>query len=352
MVSIVQGHWAQVCVEAKKPDGRYQIAVLVRARSHLLQIIPGLRDAEIPFRAIEIEQLGERQEVRDLTALTRALLHPMDRIAWLSVLRAPWCGLTLKDLHVLCGNDLKEFTTQPMVRLLRERISLLSKDGQTRATRVYAVLEIALQGKHRQTSLARWVERTWTALGGPKCVDESGYENVRAFFSMLGELSPNAAGLEERLKDLCAAPDPQASERCGVQLMTIHKAKGSGFDVVIVPGLERMAGIEKQEMLRWLEQTELVGESEQEEHDFVVAPIGGNSQQGAIYQWIGKQKAKRENEEAKRLFYVAATRARRELHLLGTAGVKRDGELKKPRSGSFAANRLAGAGTEVYERVP
>ena len=68
----------------------------------------------------------------------------------------------------------------------------------------------------------------------------------------------------------------------------------------------------------------------------MVAPIGKNGQEGAIYRWIGKQKTERENEEAKRLLYVASTRARDEVHLLGIASMKKDGEdLAKPRSGSL-----------------
>jgi ATP-dependent exoDNAse (exonuclease V) beta subunit len=148
---------------------------------------------------------------------------------------------------------------------------------------------------------------------------------VRAFFAMLAELGPEVSGLEERIAELCAQPDPHANERCGVQLMTIHKAKGLGFDVVIVPGLERVTRLDQQPLLHWLEQTRLVGEPEQEEREFVVAPIGRNGQAGGIYQWIGEQQIRREDEEAKRLIYVAATRARTELHLLGTAMIKKDG---------------------------
>jgi ATP-dependent helicase/nuclease subunit A len=326
VVSIIQDHWP--AVEAAERERReFRIAVLVRARAHLHLIARRLRKADISFRAVEIEQLNERQEVKDLTALTRALLHPMDRIAWLSVLRAPWCGLTLRDLHILGGSDIKDYGQPAMLALLRERTPLLSDDGQQRASRVLGVFEDALRGKHRQVSLARWVERTWVTLGGRACVDRAGYANVHAFFAMLEQLGPEAAGLEEQIAELCAQPDPAANERYGVQLMTIHKAKGLGFDVVIVPGLGRATRTESQPLLRWLEQTRLVGPEEEEEREFVVAPIGRNGKPGEIYAWIGELQGRREDDEAKRLLYVAATRARKELHLLGTAVTKVNNEL-------------------------
>jgi ATP-dependent helicase/nuclease subunit A len=326
VVSIIQDHWP--AVEAAERERReFRIAVLVRARAHLHLIARRLRKADISFRAVEIEQLNERQEVKDLTALTRALLHPMDRIAWLSVLRAPWCGLTLRDLHILGGSDIKDYGQPAMLALLRERTPLLSDDGQQRASRVLGVFEDALRGKHRQVSLARWVERTWVTLGGRACVDHAGYANVHAFFAMLEQLGPEAAGLEEQIAELCAQPDPAANERYGVQLMTIHKAKGLGFDVVIVPGLGRATRTESQPLLRWLEQTRLVGPEEEEEREFVVAPIGRNGKPGEIYAWIGELQGRREDDEAKRLLYVAATRARKELHLLGTAVTKVNNEL-------------------------
>ncbi len=211
MVSIIQDHWAAV-EAAKHKESEFRIAVLVRARAHLNLIARRLRKADIPFRAVEIEQLSERQEVKDLTALTRALLHPMDRIAWLTVLRSPWCGLTLRDLHTLSGSDIRDSSQGAMLALLRERTPSLSKDGQLRATRVLAVLEDALRGKHRQVSLARWVERTWVTLGGRACVDRAGYANIQAFFAMLEQLGPEAAGLEDQIAELCAQPDPAASE--------------------------------------------------------------------------------------------------------------------------------------------
>jgi ATP-dependent helicase/nuclease subunit A len=301
----------------------FRIAVLVRARRHLVAIAQKLREERIPYRAVEIEELQERQEVLDLRELVRALLHPMDRIAWLSVLRAPWCGLTLRDLHILCGQDAPELAKQPVLQLLRMRLPLLSADGQQRASRVSIVLEDALRGKHRQVSFAQWVERVWHSLGGRECVDRTAYENVRAFFRMLAEVPPDGTGLDEQLERLFAEPDPKTNEQSGVQLMTIHKAKGLGFDVVIVPGLQRETSSRDQPLLNWLERTTIERAADTEGSEFLVAPIGRKgADTDPLYRWISRQQERKEREEAKRLLYVACTRAKQELYLMGTATLK------------------------------
>jgi ATP-dependent exoDNAse (exonuclease V) beta subunit len=77
--------------------------VLVRAREHLSSISRELHGAGLAFRAVDVQPLAIVPVVQDLHALTRALLHLGDRVAWLAILRAPWCGLTLADLHALAG---------------------------------------------------------------------------------------------------------------------------------------------------------------------------------------------------------------------------------------------------------
>jgi ATP-dependent helicase/nuclease subunit A len=146
VLRVIQRHVEEM-EAAKREDRAFRIAVLVRAKQHLTDIVRQLREAAIPFRAIEIEELSERQEVLDVKALACALMQPMDRIAWLTTLRAPWCGLTLRDLHILCGNDDPGLAKQPVLELLRTRVALLSPDGQQRASRVAAALEDAMRQK-------------------------------------------------------------------------------------------------------------------------------------------------------------------------------------------------------------
>ena len=96
-------------------------AILVRNRSHLHEIIPRLKEAGLRFRAIEIEGLGHRPVVQDLLALTRALAHPGDRLAWLALLRAPWCGLTLEDIHAVISAHIDPFPMTPMRHTIVDR---------------------------------------------------------------------------------------------------------------------------------------------------------------------------------------------------------------------------------------
>jgi ATP-dependent helicase/nuclease subunit A len=346
VLRIIQGHLPRIqkaAVESADPDKSYTVAVLARARQHLTLIAQKLREYDIPFRSIDLETLSERQEVIDLLSLIRALLHPMDRVAWLSVLRAPWCGLTLEDLHTLCGSDDKQFARVPIQQLIEERLPLLSEDGQQRLHRTYAVLTRALEVRYRQAqspSLSSWIERTWHSLDGPFCLDEQQQENVRVFFGMLDEIAPDGIAclsdeFDHRLSRLFAQPDPRASERFGVQLMTIHKAKGLGFDVVLVPGLDRGTGRDRQQLICMLERVSIDNPAEDE---LLVAPIGSKgSDTHPLYQWVRKQRQMREDEERKRVFYVACTRARRELHLFGTSVISGKGSLEAGAPDSLLA---------------
>ncbi len=322
VLKIVERHRPEIA-QAQAAGTEFRVAVLVRARQHLVKIVRMLRERGIPFRAVELETLAERQELLDLLSLTRALLHPMDRVAWLSVLRAPWCGLTLRDLHTLTGADNREWKRKSMLELIEAHLPLLEADAAGRAARTTAILKQALasrfQGLHAG-SFSQWIERTWRSLGGHLCVDAAAYENAQAYFSMLDDIAPDGmecmtASFEAELEWLYAKPDPTVSERAGVQLMTIHKAKGLGFDVVIVPGLDRKAAADQSPLIVSLERTNAEGEDE-----MLVAPIGAKGGEShPTYKWVQKQRTERQNEEVKRLLYVACTRARRELHLLGTA---------------------------------
>ena len=345
--------WFEAAERAQIP---YRVAVLVRSKSHLLLIANELRRAGIRYRSVEIETLQQRQEILDLLSLVRALTHPMDRIAWLSVLRSPWCGLDLRDLHTICENDLSPLHQQPVLTLLRERLPSLSESGRRRASRVLAVVETSLRARTAGTlgaspaALSLWVERTWEALGGRACLNAEEHENAEVFFRMLAQLPPDGAslrdeGFEHRLERLFARPDPLASERYGVQLMTIHKSKGLGFDTVIVPSLERSVSRDSSPLLCWMTRKR-PGSALQE---LLLAPIGRKGQgRSRLYSWVDRQKQHGTHEEQKRLLYVACSRARSELHLLGAATVRHTNEAASADANAAAA----AAGTALSVRFP
>src|SRR3546814_15861107 len=112
----------------------------------------------------------------------------MDRIAWLAIRRAPWCGLRLADLLVL-SEDLPR--DAPLLRALRDdvRLKQLSADGSARLTRTLSVFETALAQQGRKP-LRRWIESTWLALGGPAAVHEPrDLVAAQPFFAKIGSTS-------------------------------------------------------------------------------------------------------------------------------------------------------------------
>ncbi len=112
------------CLRENSGEG---VAVLVRSRSTLPALTHELRLADMPYQAVEIERLTNLPEIIDLVALTRALCHESDRLAWLALLRGPWVGLNWTDLHGVVSND----TRSTVIELLDDanRIASLSADA-------------------------------------------------------------------------------------------------------------------------------------------------------------------------------------------------------------------------------
>lgn len=323
-------------------------AVLVRSRGHLADLVPALRAAGLRFRAVELEGLGQNAAVRDLLALVRAIVSPADRIAWLSVLRAPYCGLKLDDLHALCHDD----PQRPLRGILSDeaRRARLSDDGRLRLARVAPVLEAAIARRGR-LPLRSLVEGCWIALGAPALLDAADLDAARAFLSLLeqhdegGDLD-DAALLEESTALLYAPPDPEGDVR--LQLMTIHRAKGLEFDVVVLPRLDGVPRRESDRLLLWDRSLGDDGLA------FLIAPLRQRgSATDATYAFIRGSRLQKADHEGVRLLYVAATRAKRRLLLSATLKERLkngESELRPPTARSFLSMLWPIVSEEVERR--
>ncbi len=316
-------------VKSTQPDA--SIAILVRARNHLAKILPALSAAGIAYQGVEIQKLSHASVVQDLMMLTFAILQPADRLAWLSCLRAPWCGLNLTDLHIVAIHS--QHTIIWNAILLPEIQQLLSTDGQMRISKFIASIAPVLLNKQRYL-LRDAIQLAWQNLEGEIGLLSTGeHSAVEGFFKVLGEfewndLIANRKLLQNQLEQKYI--QPPSIQNSTVKIMTIHHAKGLEFDVVILPYLERSKKTNANELLLWHELPRLKGEN-----DLVFAPIKSSYDiNDSIYRYLKNQESEKNSNEEIRLLYVAATRAKMQLHLLGTVKtelVEDAKQIKLPR---------------------
>jgi ATP-dependent exoDNAse (exonuclease V) beta subunit len=313
---------------------QWRIAVLVRAKEHAREIAAGLRARRIEFRAVDIEPLQDRAVVRDIITLARALLHLGDRIAWLALLRAPWTGLCLADILVISGGGALVWDAIGDSGVLLK----LSEDGAVRCARLRATLSDAFRVRN-DSGLTRWVERTWISLGGASAAGApQDLELADAAFSRLLSLEqqgmPDGDDLPARFADLFA----DHGSASGVEIMTIHKAKGLEFDMVILPALDRSVPHGHAQLL-------LTHQFARTGRDGMVMaarpPLGSSG--NLLFEFLRRQERDAANLEAQRLLYVACTRARSRLVLTALIGES------APRAGSLLAVLWPAAGGQFVQ---
>ncbi len=299
---------------ARNPGSEHPVAILVRARSHLLDVVRQLGAHGLPCRAVELVSLKSRQVISDLVQLACALAHPADRLAWLSLLRAPVCGLRLQTLHALFGGNAAAAPSevlQAYVQAGNPDAFGISHEEHQRIVHAAAVL-LDRGNEEGVLPFASWLQVCWQRLGGEKAYGKNDERaDAQSFFRLIEKLAPygalDPAELETQLDRLFASPGHEGGP--AIEVMTVHKSKGLQFDTVILMGLHHGSSSDSQRLVLF----------EFSEGRLLIAPVRPRSDDAVdpVTRYLRAREKKRSDYETDRLLYVAATRAREQLHLVG-----------------------------------
>ncbi|MEW6387826.1 MAG: UvrD-helicase domain-containing protein [Thermodesulfobacteriota bacterium] len=319
---------AQVSRAAAELRAGESLGILLFSRTHLKVYLQALHRAGLLVRVKEGLKLTDSLTVQHLHNLARALVRPGDDAAWAALLRAPWAGQTLATVSRVAQSPgslwLEKLTGFSQGSLcppeLKEMVVAL------RAARVQVgrqPLEEVLQDFLEALG-------AWEGIAAREGV--MGVANGRAYLELLAGADsggPEATFLKADfdLEEAYQPPDPRSPES-PVELLTVHGAKGLEFDWVFLPYLDwqPLRGEDKTPpfLLEEIPGTTL--------HDLALAPPYWQKRPGSHYQWLRLLKNQRVLAEARRLFYVAVTRAKQRLVLSGLIPEKKGGRAPSPLS--------------------
>jgi ATP-dependent exoDNAse (exonuclease V) beta subunit len=342
-------HTLGIVTQCLRDNEGDDVVVLVRSRTQVANLLHRLREAKVDYQAVEIDRLTDLPEIIDILALTRALAHEADRLAWLALLRGAWCGMHWADIHKLVVNDVAatvlELCADEQRRAAISADGLARLDGLIDRVRPFLARQPGLSFRER-------VELAWCALGGPAFLqDDEQIENVARYLDTLDRIA--VAGT---LDDFCELENRLDAERvsgsgsadCRLQIMTMHKAKGLQFDHVILHGLGRTTRSTSREVLSWLNLPDRDGRSE-----MLISPVGPRAEleDDPLHQYIEATEKEKSRMELDRLLYVACTRAKKSLHLVGSTGVSGDGESPSKPNAASLLSRLWPALEAEYQQA-
>ena len=337
------------------------VVLLLRATTHIGVYERALEERGIPTYVLGGRGYWSQQQVADLCAYLAALANPLDELALHSVLASPLGGVSLDALVMVAaaardaswdiwrvveavaaavagaagtpGAVPAEGTPAAVAALATEL-----PPADARALQDFARRFSAERAAAPRVSLETLIDRAVTGSGYDRAIlampaGERRMANVRKLMRMAREFEADE-GRDLRAfidfvaeRDLIAEREGQAPLEAealdAVRLMTVHRAKGLEFPVVCVADLGK-AGREDDSALR-ISDDGRVG--------IRLASIGGGAIDSSQLAGIREREKLEDEEEEKRIFYVAATRAQEHLVLSGATDLVKlpsEGPLEEP----------------------
>ena len=273
-------------LEAQRRHGRSNrhFVVLYRTNAQSRAVENALRRSAIPYQLTGGVSFYERREVKDILAYLRALVQPKDTVSWFRILNVPGRGLGKSTLDRV--REALDSGRRAMPEALRDP-ALLGSVGSAAAKRLEAAAALfesllPLASLSPAAAIAELVAairyREYLLEEDPAQGSER-IENVEELIAGAEAYARRAEdpSVEGFLAEVSLLTDVDLWEdgEDTVNLMTMHSAKGLEFPVVFVVGLE----------------------------------------EGLLPHATSLDNPE-ELEEERRLFYVALTRAQKEVHLL------------------------------------
>jgi ATP-dependent helicase/nuclease subunit A len=315
------------------------VVVLLRATTHMTLYERALEERGVPTHVVGGRGYWSQQQVGDLRHWLAALANPLDELAVYSVLASPLVGASL-DAVALVGMWSKRLHRDPWWTV-RELAGGDGSDGLADVLptgcreRILAFVERLSRERRAapRLSLETLIDRAVTETGYDRRIlglpaGERRMANVRKLMRLAREFEADEGRDLRGFIDFVAERDLvqeregeaplEAEELNAVRLMTIHRAKGLEFPVVCVADLGK-DGREDYGALRISDDGEL---------GLRLATIGGGRVDTAELERIRQEQKAKGEEEEKRIFYVAATRAMEHLVLSGATDLQKRPEPK------------------------
>lgn len=321
---------ASICQETLKNYPQNQIAILVRSRNHIGNIEQQLRKNNLDYCVYDT-RYETNPVIQDLIALTCALVDPCDRVAWLACLRAPYLGLSLKEITAIIDTESLHISAAGRA------------SNHPQLQRFFAILD-SYEPLMHQLPIGDWLETIWEAIGGYQYDQTQLHYNIcRGFFSYLQTI-PLPITREKLIKNLSTLQLPIANQGASIHILTIHKAKGLEFDTVIIPHCEKETSSKLDKKLlmtcEWYH-------PEWQKHLLLIAPCPTTySTENSLYRFLYCEEQQKYQAELQRLFYVAITRAKSSLHFVSHITADAEKNFVPPRN-SFLSYLLSGCDSEL-----